>query len=150
MQSEEIAALLQVKKKKIKVSLSVSVFMLRYSVCIFSSGNLGSQLVEYKEEMYITSDCGKTWRQVRMTNDLQSCFAMTIGVRKKFFTIDSSVTCHKSLVLQHPPFSKRLGSVCPLNSDLCSSCSRSAQFYLTPSHLLPFHCSLCGRLISLS
>uniref|UniRef100_A0A8C7HJ56 VPS10 domain-containing receptor SorCS2 n=1 Tax=Oncorhynchus kisutch TaxID=8019 RepID=A0A8C7HJ56_ONCKI len=26
--------------------------------------NLGSQLVEYKEEMYITSDCGKTWRQV--------------------------------------------------------------------------------------
>lgn len=28
-------------------------------------GNLGSQLVEYKEEMYITSDCGHTWRQVR-------------------------------------------------------------------------------------
>lgn len=28
-------------------------------------GNLGSQLVEYKEEMYITSDCGRTWRQVR-------------------------------------------------------------------------------------
>ena len=27
-------------------------------------GNLGSQLVEYKEEMYITSDCGRTWRQV--------------------------------------------------------------------------------------
>ncbi|ELK06536.1 VPS10 domain-containing receptor SorCS2 [Pteropus alecto] len=27
-------------------------------------GNLGSQLVEYKEEMYITSDCGHTWRQV--------------------------------------------------------------------------------------
>ncbi|KFQ31987.1 VPS10 domain-containing receptor SorCS2, partial [Mesitornis unicolor] len=27
-------------------------------------GNLGSQLVEYKEEMYITSDCGNTWRQV--------------------------------------------------------------------------------------
>ncbi|GLD47027.1 VPS10 domain-containing receptor SorCS2 isoform X1 [Lates japonicus] len=26
-------------------------------------GNLGSKLVEYKEEMYITSDCGKTWRQ---------------------------------------------------------------------------------------
>ncbi|XP_010178890.1 PREDICTED: VPS10 domain-containing receptor SorCS2, partial [Mesitornis unicolor] len=26
--------------------------------------NLGSQLVEYKEEMYITSDCGNTWRQV--------------------------------------------------------------------------------------
>uniref|UniRef100_G1NJP0 VPS10 domain-containing receptor SorCS2 n=2 Tax=Meleagris gallopavo TaxID=9103 RepID=G1NJP0_MELGA len=30
----------------------------------FVTGNLGSQLVEYKEEMYITSDCGKTWRQV--------------------------------------------------------------------------------------
>ncbi|CAB1351838.1 unnamed protein product [Coregonus sp. 'balchen'] len=30
----------------------------------WSKGNLGSQLVEYKEEMYITSDCGKTWRQV--------------------------------------------------------------------------------------
>lgn len=28
-------------------------------------GNLGSQLVEYKEEMYITSDCGHSWRQVR-------------------------------------------------------------------------------------
>lgn len=34
--------------------------------CLFYwSGNLGSQLVEYKEEMYITSDCGHTWRQVR-------------------------------------------------------------------------------------
>ncbi|KAG8591362.1 hypothetical protein GDO81_000140 [Engystomops pustulosus] len=31
---------------------------------IMGAGNLGSQLVEYKEEMYITSDCGKTWRQV--------------------------------------------------------------------------------------
>lgn len=30
----------------------------------FLAGNLGSQLVEYKEEMYITSDCGNTWRQV--------------------------------------------------------------------------------------
>uniref|UniRef100_A0A8C7KHC6 VPS10 domain-containing receptor SorCS2 n=1 Tax=Oncorhynchus kisutch TaxID=8019 RepID=A0A8C7KHC6_ONCKI len=30
---------------------------------IMGAGNLGSQLVEYKEEMYITSDCGKTWRQ---------------------------------------------------------------------------------------
>ncbi|KAK2521468.1 Sorcs2 [Columba guinea] len=29
-----------------------------------ATGNLGSQLVEYKEEMYITSDCGNTWRQV--------------------------------------------------------------------------------------
>ncbi|KAI7814922.1 putative VPS10 domain-containing receptor SorCS2, partial [Triplophysa rosa] len=31
---------------------------------IMGAGNLGSQLVEYKEEMYITADCGKTWRQV--------------------------------------------------------------------------------------
>uniref|UniRef100_A0A669DH06 VPS10 domain-containing receptor SorCS2 n=1 Tax=Oreochromis niloticus TaxID=8128 RepID=A0A669DH06_ORENI len=31
---------------------------------IMGAGNLGSKLVEYKEEMYITSDCGKTWRQV--------------------------------------------------------------------------------------
>ncbi|KAM4808723.1 VPS10 domain-containing receptor SorCS2 [Rhinophrynus dorsalis] len=31
---------------------------------IMGAGNLGSQLVEYKEEMYITSDCGSTWRQV--------------------------------------------------------------------------------------
>ncbi|XP_058638154.1 VPS10 domain-containing receptor SorCS2 isoform X2 [Onychostoma macrolepis] len=31
---------------------------------IMGAGNLGSQLVEYKEEMYITSDCGKTWKQV--------------------------------------------------------------------------------------
>ncbi|CAH2299744.1 VPS10 domain-containing receptor 2 [Pelobates cultripes] len=31
---------------------------------IMGAGNLGMQLVEYKEEMYITSDCGKTWRQV--------------------------------------------------------------------------------------
>ncbi|AWP00583.1 putative VPS10 domain-containing receptor SorCS2, partial [Scophthalmus maximus] len=30
---------------------------------IMGAGNLGSKLVEYKEEMYITSDCGKTWRQ---------------------------------------------------------------------------------------
>ncbi|XP_062069475.1 VPS10 domain-containing receptor SorCS2 isoform X1 [Lepus europaeus] len=30
---------------------------------IMGAGNLGSQLVEYKEEMYITSDCGRTWRQ---------------------------------------------------------------------------------------
>ncbi|XP_077606503.1 VPS10 domain-containing receptor SorCS2 [Crocuta crocuta] len=30
---------------------------------IMGAGNLGSQLVEYKEEMYITSDCGHTWRQ---------------------------------------------------------------------------------------
>lgn len=34
-------------------------------VLVLPSGNLGSKLVEYKEEMYITSDCGKTWRQVR-------------------------------------------------------------------------------------
>ncbi|XP_011857579.1 PREDICTED: VPS10 domain-containing receptor SorCS2 [Mandrillus leucophaeus] len=32
---------------------------------IMGAGNLGSQLVEYKEEMYITSDCGHTWRQSR-------------------------------------------------------------------------------------
>uniref|UniRef100_A0A8C5LXD9 VPS10 domain-containing receptor SorCS2 n=1 Tax=Leptobrachium leishanense TaxID=445787 RepID=A0A8C5LXD9_9ANUR len=31
---------------------------------IMGAGNLGMQLVEYKEEMYITADCGKTWRQV--------------------------------------------------------------------------------------
>ncbi|XP_053560140.1 VPS10 domain-containing receptor SorCS2 [Bombina bombina] len=31
---------------------------------IMGAGNLGLQLVEYKEEMYITSDCGNTWRQV--------------------------------------------------------------------------------------
>uniref|UniRef100_A0A8C9SYB9 Sortilin related VPS10 domain containing receptor 2 n=1 Tax=Scleropages formosus TaxID=113540 RepID=A0A8C9SYB9_SCLFO len=31
---------------------------------IMGAGNLGSQLVEYKEEMYVTSDCGKSWRQV--------------------------------------------------------------------------------------
>nr|XP_037851415.1 VPS10 domain-containing receptor SorCS2 [Chlorocebus sabaeus] len=31
---------------------------------IMGAGNLGSQLVEYKEEMYITSDCGHTWWQV--------------------------------------------------------------------------------------
>ncbi|XP_005608966.2 VPS10 domain-containing receptor SorCS2 isoform X1 [Equus caballus] len=31
---------------------------------IMGAGNLGSQLVEYKEEMYITSDCGHSWRQV--------------------------------------------------------------------------------------
>uniref|UniRef100_A0A8C9T4G4 Sortilin related VPS10 domain containing receptor 2 n=1 Tax=Scleropages formosus TaxID=113540 RepID=A0A8C9T4G4_SCLFO len=30
---------------------------------IMGAGNLGSQLVEYKEEMYVTSDCGKSWRQ---------------------------------------------------------------------------------------
>uniref|UniRef100_A0A3Q3F8J5 Sortilin-related VPS10 domain containing receptor 2 n=1 Tax=Labrus bergylta TaxID=56723 RepID=A0A3Q3F8J5_9LABR len=31
---------------------------------IMGAGNLGSKLVEYKEEMYVTSDCGKTWKQV--------------------------------------------------------------------------------------
>ncbi|XP_035874382.1 VPS10 domain-containing receptor SorCS2 [Phyllostomus discolor] len=31
---------------------------------IMGAGNLGSQLVENREEMYVTSDCGKTWRQV--------------------------------------------------------------------------------------
>uniref|UniRef100_W5LEB1 VPS10 domain-containing receptor SorCS2 n=1 Tax=Astyanax mexicanus TaxID=7994 RepID=W5LEB1_ASTMX len=31
---------------------------------IMGAGNLGSQLVEYKEEMYITADCGRSWRQV--------------------------------------------------------------------------------------
>ncbi|XP_060044496.1 VPS10 domain-containing receptor SorCS2 isoform X2 [Erinaceus europaeus] len=31
---------------------------------IMGAGNLGSQLVEYKEEMYLTADCGHTWRQV--------------------------------------------------------------------------------------
>ncbi|XP_062850585.1 VPS10 domain-containing receptor SorCS2 [Trichomycterus rosablanca] len=31
---------------------------------IMGAGNLGSQLVEYKEEMYLTNDCGRTWRQV--------------------------------------------------------------------------------------
>ncbi|XP_058526292.1 VPS10 domain-containing receptor SorCS2 isoform X2 [Ochotona princeps] len=31
---------------------------------IMGAGNLGSQLVEYKEEMYITADCGHSWRQV--------------------------------------------------------------------------------------
>ncbi|KAL2079459.1 hypothetical protein ACEWY4_025203 [Coilia grayii] len=31
---------------------------------IMGAGNIGSHLVEYKEEMYITSDCGKTWTQV--------------------------------------------------------------------------------------
>ncbi|XP_063086286.1 VPS10 domain-containing receptor SorCS2 isoform X3 [Cavia porcellus] len=31
---------------------------------IMGAGNLGSQLVEYKEEMYVTADCGHTWRQV--------------------------------------------------------------------------------------
>lgn len=36
----------------------------KFQFFIFPSGNLGSKLVEYKEEMYITSDCGKTWRQV--------------------------------------------------------------------------------------
>ena len=40
--------------------------ILRATLPLFSGpGNLGSQLVEYKEEMYITSDCGHTWRQVR-------------------------------------------------------------------------------------
>ncbi len=68
-ESEEIAALPQVKKKEIKDALSLFVFMWIFSVCIFSSGNLGSQLVEYKEEMYITSDCGKTWRQVKMNTE---------------------------------------------------------------------------------
>lgn len=40
-------------------------FALLFSLCLSLSGNLGSQLIEYKEEMYITNDCGKTWRQVR-------------------------------------------------------------------------------------
>uniref|UniRef100_A0A3B3BBM1 VPS10 domain-containing receptor SorCS2 n=1 Tax=Oryzias melastigma TaxID=30732 RepID=A0A3B3BBM1_ORYME len=31
---------------------------------IMGAGNIGSKLIEYKEEMYVTSDCGKTWRQV--------------------------------------------------------------------------------------
>ncbi|XP_030194573.1 VPS10 domain-containing receptor SorCS2 isoform X4 [Gadus morhua] len=31
---------------------------------IMGAGNLGSKLVENKEEMYVTADCGKTWRQV--------------------------------------------------------------------------------------
>uniref|UniRef100_A0A8C6SCG3 Sortilin-related VPS10 domain containing receptor 2 n=1 Tax=Neogobius melanostomus TaxID=47308 RepID=A0A8C6SCG3_9GOBI len=31
---------------------------------IMGAGNLGSKLVEYKEDMYVTSDCGRTWRQV--------------------------------------------------------------------------------------
>eukprot|EP00062_Callorhinchus_milii_P020554 gi/632976337/ref/XP_007904739.1/ PREDICTED: VPS10 domain-containing receptor SorCS2 [Callorhinchus milii] len=31
---------------------------------IMGAGNLGAHLVEYKEDMYITSDCGNTWRQV--------------------------------------------------------------------------------------
>lgn len=42
-----------------------------FQFLIFPSGNLGSKLVEYKEEMYITSDCGKTWRQV---HHVLSCF----------------------------------------------------------------------------
>lgn len=44
-------------------------------ISISPSGNLGSKLVEYKEEMYITSDCGKTWRQVHHTlfSSLVSC-----------------------------------------------------------------------------
>uniref|UniRef100_H3CCX7 VPS10 domain-containing receptor SorCS2 n=1 Tax=Tetraodon nigroviridis TaxID=99883 RepID=H3CCX7_TETNG len=29
-----------------------------------AAGNLGSKLVEYKEEMYVSSDCGRSWRQV--------------------------------------------------------------------------------------
>eukprot|EP00066_Takifugu_rubripes_P003860 XP_003966785.1 PREDICTED: VPS10 domain-containing receptor SorCS2 [Takifugu rubripes] len=31
---------------------------------IMGAGNLGSKLVEYKEEMYMSSDCGRSWRQV--------------------------------------------------------------------------------------
>ncbi|XP_006893732.1 PREDICTED: VPS10 domain-containing receptor SorCS2 [Elephantulus edwardii] len=31
---------------------------------IMGAGNLGSQLVGYKEEMYVTADCGRNWRQV--------------------------------------------------------------------------------------
>ncbi|EPY88684.1 VPS10 domain-containing receptor SorCS2 precursor-like protein [Camelus ferus] len=38
---------------------------------IMGAGNLGSQLVEYKEEMYITSDCGHTWRQKAARSPLQ-------------------------------------------------------------------------------
>uniref|UniRef100_A0A4W5KHQ2 Sortilin N-terminal domain-containing protein n=1 Tax=Hucho hucho TaxID=62062 RepID=A0A4W5KHQ2_9TELE len=41
---------------------------------IMGAGNLGSQLVEYKEEMYITSDCGKTWRQVSLSLSLSPSF----------------------------------------------------------------------------
>ncbi|CAF90898.1 unnamed protein product, partial [Tetraodon nigroviridis] len=38
---------------------------------IMGAGNLGSKLVEYKEEMYVSSDCGRSWRQVGSV--LSSC-----------------------------------------------------------------------------
>lgn len=44
------------------------------SISSSGPGNLGSQLVEYKEEMYITSDCGHTWRQVRVAGRGSPCW----------------------------------------------------------------------------
>lgn len=109
---------LKLKRRKLKLLyLSLSLrYIWRYSVCIFSSGNLGSQLVEYKEEMYITSDCGKTWRQVgrNTENRLMICKVVLqcLLMSEKCFIIDSSVTCHESLDLllciQHPPFPRDL------------------------------------------
>jgi len=77
---------LKIKRRKLK-TLCPSLYLWIFSVCIFSSGNLGSQLVEYKEEMYITSDCGKTWRQVKMNTEktLMVCECVLqwlFGVRK--------------------------------------------------------------------
>lgn len=48
-----------------------------FAVLLLPSGNLGSKLVEYKEEMYITSDCGKTWRQVHHVFLPDPCLSFT-------------------------------------------------------------------------
>lgn len=91
---------LKLNKSQIKDALSVSVFLWRCSVCIFSSGNLGSQLVEYKEEMYITADCGKTWRQVRL-NSKTTLMICKLVLQRLFaaWKMSCSVTCHHAWAL---------------------------------------------------
>uniref|UniRef100_A0A4W3I577 VPS10 domain-containing receptor SorCS2 n=1 Tax=Callorhinchus milii TaxID=7868 RepID=A0A4W3I577_CALMI len=45
---------------------------------IMGAGNLGAHLVEYKEDMYITSDCGNTWRQVIDRTELSFLYRFTV------------------------------------------------------------------------
>lgn len=49
------------------------------------SGNIGSKLIEYKEEMYVTSDCGKTWRQVLVLSGIVSSRSEPAIEKKHFF-----------------------------------------------------------------
>lgn len=78
------------------LSLSSQLLLSCVSVHIISSGNLGSQLVEYKEEMYITADCGKTWRQVRIKDSLQQWL---LSLQKRFIVAFSVTLRHTQCLL---------------------------------------------------